>query len=267
MIVNALSKYKRYYTFLSLRNLSHFQLLPDRQDLSSDSCSCSSAHRKMIGMRRGLWGVSRQNTIFSRETSFPYGGLIHNTYSATVSSTSEFTDQMPASAEETDYSPSPKRARIDEDMPNNTAVVPPVLRYAKLSENATPPKKGTEFAAGYDLYSAEDVTIPSHGTKTVMTDIKIELPEGCYGRVAPRSGLARNNQIDVGAGVIDRDYRGNVGVVMFNLSKTDFKVEKGMRIAQLICERIFYPEIEEVEEEELTKTERGSSGYGSTGTK
>lgn len=98
-----------------------------------------------------------------------------------------------------------------------------------------------------------------------MTDIQIELPSGCYGRVAPRSGLAAKNFIDVGAGVIDEDYRGNVGVVLFNHAAVPFEIKKGDRIAQLICEQIFYPTIEEVET--LSITERGAGGFGSTGTK
>lgn len=97
-----------------------------------------------------------------------------------------------------------------------------------------------------------------------MTDIQIELPSGCYGRVAPRSGLAAKHFIDVGAGVIDEDYRGNVGVILFNHSTVPFEVKKGDRIAQLICEQIFYPSIEEVET--LSITERGAGGFGSTGT-
>ncbi|XP_073921992.1 deoxyuridine 5'-triphosphate nucleotidohydrolase, mitochondrial isoform X3 [Castor canadensis] len=80
---------------------------------------------------------------------------------------------------------------------------------------------------------------------------------------APRSGLAAKHFIDVGAGVIDEDYRGNVGVILFNFGKEKFEVKKGDRIAQLICERIFYPEIEEVQV--LDDTERGSGGFGSTG--
>lgn len=106
--------------------------------------------------------------------------------------------------------------------------------------------------------------IPARGKAVVKTDIQVELPEGCYGRVAPRSGLAVKNFIDVGAGVIDEDYRGNVGVVLFNHSDVDFPVAKGDRIAQLICERIFYPTIEEVDD--LSDTKRGAGGFGSTGT-
>jgi dUTP pyrophosphatase len=114
------------------------------------------------------------------------------------------------------------------------------------------------------LNSAYDCVIPARGKFIVKTDIQIELPEGCYGRVAPRSGLAAKNFIDVGAGVIDEDYRGNVGVVMFNHSDVEFAVAKGDRIAQLICERIFYPTLEELPS--LSDTQRGAGGFGSTGT-
>ncbi|KAJ7311015.1 hypothetical protein JRQ81_006611 [Phrynocephalus forsythii] len=139
------------------------------------------------------------------------------------------------------------------------------LRFARLSENASAPSRGSSRAAGYDLYSAYDCEIPASGKAIVKTDIQIALPPGCYGRVAPRSGLAANHFIDVGAGVIDEDYRGNVGVVLFNFGKEPFKVKKGDRIAQLICERIYYPELEEVQV--LDETERGSGGFGSTGQK
>ncbi|XP_053784629.1 deoxyuridine 5'-triphosphate nucleotidohydrolase, mitochondrial isoform X1 [Desmodus rotundus] len=137
------------------------------------------------------------------------------------------------------------------------------LRFVRLSEHATAPTKGSARAAGYDLYSAYDYTVPPMEKALVKTDIQIALPAGCYGRVAPRSGLAAKHFIDVGAGVIDEDYRGNIGVVLFNFGKEKFEVKKGDRIAQLICERIYYPEIEEVQG--LDDTERGSGGFGSTG--
>lgn len=147
-----------------------------------------------------------------------------------------------------------KRARAEDDAP---------LRFVRLSEHATAPTRGSARAAGYDLYSAYDYTIPSMEKALVKTDIQIAVPSGCYGRVAPRSGLAVKHFIDVGAGVIDEDYRGNVGVVLFNFGKEKFEVKKGDRIAQLICERIFYPDLEEVQT--LDNTERGSGGFGSTG--
>jgi len=138
-----------------------------------------------------------------------------------------------------------------------------LLKFAKLTENATTPSRGSSLAAGYDLYSAYDYTVPSKGKAIVKTDIQIALPDGCYGRVAPRSGLAAKHFIDVGAGVIDQDYRGNVGVVMFNFSDSDFAVSKGDRVAQLVCERIYLPDLEELPS--LDETERGSGGFGSTG--
>ncbi|XP_077419168.1 deoxyuridine 5'-triphosphate nucleotidohydrolase, mitochondrial isoform X2 [Vanacampus margaritifer] len=138
-----------------------------------------------------------------------------------------------------------------------------VLRFAKLSEHATTPTRGSTKAAGYDLYSAYDYSIGPMDKAIVKTDIQIAVPHGCYGRVAPRSGLAVKHFIDVGAGVVDEDYRGNVGVVLFNFSKQTFEVKKGDRVAQLVCERIAYPEL--VEQETLEDTERGAGGFGSTG--
>lgn len=140
-----------------------------------------------------------------------------------------------------------------------------ILKFTKVSENAFAPIKGSDKAAGYDLKSAYDYTVPAHGKELIKTDISIELPHGCYGRIAPRSGLAWKNHIDVGAGVIDEDYRGNIGVVLFNHSNEDFKVIKGDRIAQLICQRIEYPVLQEVTN--LDNTSRGAGGFGSTGTK
>jgi len=140
----------------------------------------------------------------------------------------------------------------------------PVLRWAKLSESAKAPTRGSAKAAGYDLYSAEEATIEPGKRKLVATDIQIEVPSGCYGRVAPRSGLAVKHGIDVGAGVVDEDYRGNVKVLLFNFGDTEFKVAPGDRIAQLVLERIIYADLEELPS--LDETARGAGGFGSTGT-
>ena len=94
--------------------------------------------------------------------------------------------------------------------------------------------------------------------------MQIQLPNDCYGRIAPRSGLALKYHIDIGGGVIDQDYRGNVGVIISNHSNTPFTFSCGDRIAQLICEKIHYPEVEEVQA--LNTTERGAELFGSTGT-
>merc|ERR1711973_899918 len=98
-----------------------------------------------------------------------------------------------------------------------------------IKENALIPTKGSKTAAGYDLYSAYDYVIPAQGKVIAKTDISIRVPDGTYGRVAPRSGLAAKSHLDVGAGVIDQDYTGNVGVVLFNHAQTDFEIKKGDR--------------------------------------
>ena len=96
-----------------------------------------------------------------------------------------------------------------------------------------------------------------------MTDLQFTFPSGCYGRIAPRSGLSYNNFIDVGGGVIDPDYTGNVAIILFNFSDVDFAVKRGDRIAQLILERIYLPDL--VEMRSLIDTTRGASGFGSSG--
>lgn len=172
---------------------------------------------------------------------------------------------------------------LKEDYPNLFANPdPPVLEVKRLFTDANLPYKGSGRAAGYDLCAHsyafivdgkvgetvkldEDtvLVIPANSRCIVKTGIAVAVPEGCYGRVAPRSGLALKKGIDIGAGVIDEDYRGEVGVILFNFNSEPFTVWKGDRIAQFICERIVYPELEEVEE--LNGTERGVGGFGSTG--
>ena len=137
------------------------------------------------------------------------------------------------------------------------------LYVARLSTLATIPTRESSDAAGYDLYSAYEYSLPPGGKILVHTDIQIKLPQGTYGRIASRSGLAANHHIHVGAGVIDRNYRGNIIVILFNLGKDEYLIHKGDRIAQLICERIMYPELEIVHQ--LDMTARGSNGFGSTG--
>jgi len=136
------------------------------------------------------------------------------------------------------------------------------LQYVKLTPNALPPTRGSSMAAGLDLKSAY-ITIPAFGKGLVETDLAILVPPGCYGRIAPRSGLALHHHISVGGGVIDADYRGNVCVILFNHSVTPFQIRGGDRVAQLICEKIVYPEICEVQA--LGDTERDTGGFGSTG--
>jgi dUTP pyrophosphatase len=138
-----------------------------------------------------------------------------------------------------------------------------MLYIKRLSENATIPTRAHPGDAGMDLSSAYNIIIPARGKGLVKTDLAIKVPDGCYGRIAPRSGISWKYHLDVGCGVIDKSYRSNVGVVLFNHSETDFNIEKGDRIAQLIIEKIKFAEAIEVQE--LDDTERGMGGFGSTG--
>jgi dUTP pyrophosphatase len=156
----------------------------------------------------------------------------------------------------------------------------PSLQVQLLSPKGRAPTRGSAFAAGYDLYSSEDTTVPARGKAMVSTDISIAVPAGTCtfstlpksykpntlradGRVAPRSGLAAKHSIDTGAGVIDADYRGPVKVILFNFSEVDFAIKEGDRIAQLIMERIYTPDVVVVEK--LEESVRGAGGFGSTG--
>ncbi|KAI2619345.1 dUTP diphosphatase [Hypomontagnella submonticulosa] len=140
----------------------------------------------------------------------------------------------------------------------------PPLLIKKLSPTAKLPTRGSAFSAGYDLYASRAITIPSRGKGLVETDIALAVPAGTYGRVAPRSGLAAKHFIDTGAGVIDADYRGPLKVLLFNHAEADFEVAAGDRVAQLVIERIYTPEVLEVAE--LEESVRGAGGFGSTGT-
>ena len=138
------------------------------------------------------------------------------------------------------------------------------INVKKLSENATIPTQGTKFAAGYDLYAAEDEVVVCGTRKLIKTNISMEITPGYYGRIAPRSGLAYKSGIDVLAGVIDSDYRGDIGVILYNTDKNiDFVVKKGDRIAQIIFEACYSATLNSVEN--LDNTLRQSGGYGSTG--
>ena len=122
-----------------------------------------------------------------------------------------------------------------------------ILKVQKLTNNAALPKRSTAGAAGYDLCAVTGLchTSKEQGTSENWT-FNLAFPTGLYARIAPRSGLALKKFIDVGAGVVDADYRGEVGVVLFNHGDHDFEVKMGDRIAQLILEKISTPEVEEV---------------------
>lgn len=141
-----------------------------------------------------------------------------------------------------------------------------MLQYKKLSGTAFAPKRATESAAGYDLCAAHDSIVSSRSRSLIKTDLAVSVPKGTYGRIAPRSGLTLKNGLDVGAGVVDEDYRGNLGVILFNHSDSDFCIKTGDRIAQLILEKIeLVPTHEVFDINDLGQTNRGINGFGSTG--
>ena len=138
------------------------------------------------------------------------------------------------------------------------------LLVQKITEIGVLPVRSSNGAAGYDLASPRNEVVTAGDRTVVKLDIAIRVPPGTYGRIAPRSGLAVKHGIDVGAGVIDADYNGNVGVLLFNHSDTDFNIAAGDRIAQLLLERIVTPDVTMVDF--LPATKRGEGGFGSTGT-
>ena len=128
------------------------------------------------------------------------------------------------------------------------------------------PKYQTELSAGMDLYANidESITLKSLARKLIPTGLFLELPEGYEAQVRPRSGLAIKNGISVlnAPGTIDADYRGEIGVILVNLSTEDFSINNGDRIAQMVIAKYETAEWQQVSE--INKTERGAGGFGST---
>lgn len=142
--------------------------------------------------------------------------------------------------------------------------LPKMFCVKKLCPHGKMPCRGSIGAAGYDLYSSKKVMIKAWGRVLVGTGISISLPVGVYGRIASRSGLSLNYGLEVGGGVIDRDYTGEVGVILYNHTCHDYIVEAGDRVAQLVLERCAHFVVEEVDELYVA-SERGDGGFGSTG--
>lgn len=142
-----------------------------------------------------------------------------------------------------------------------------MFRVYRAHPDAVLPYRAENGAAGYDLCSVEDdVVIEGRSQAIIDTGLVFEMRQDCYGRIAARSGLAASRSIDVLAGVVDSSYRGNVKVILYNHSPYAFTIKKGSRIAQLIFERIYTPELSEVASiDMLTSSSRGEGGFGSTG--
>lgn len=144
------------------------------------------------------------------------------------------------------------------------------VKFKRLNDLAKAPTKGSMFAAGWDLYAATsyDITIPPHENVKIGTGIAVALPEGLYGAICARSGMASKQELKPAncVGVIDSDYRGELIVALHNDSNDPQVVPAGARIAQFILTPFFDVIWDEVFGD-LPETERGEGGFGSTGTK
>lgn len=141
------------------------------------------------------------------------------------------------------------------------------VKIKRIHADAKIPLQATPGDAGMDLYSIETVEIASGEARLIHTGLQIELPKGTEAQIRPRSGLALNKSVTVlnSPGTIDEGYRGEIGVILINHGKETFVVEKSMRIAQMVIQIV--PSIQLTEVNELSQSVRGSSGFGSSGTK
>ena len=136
------------------------------------------------------------------------------------------------------------------------------LNYEKLSDRAKAPKRATPGSIGLDLFTPTDVFIPAKQQVLIPTDLILVPTQGYYIRIASKSGLAFKYRLMVDGGVMDPDYRGNVGVLLRNNSDVTHILEQGEAIAQVIMEKAAMPEV--VEMEIAKDTQRGTGGFGST---
>lgn len=141
------------------------------------------------------------------------------------------------------------------------------ITQLKNSEGLSVPHYQTEHSAGVDLYAAVDneVVLAAGAWKLIPTGVAVAIPEGYEGQVRPRSGLALKHGIGMlnAPGTIDADYRGEIGVILFNFSEVPFSIKRGDRIAQLVFSKIEKAKLECVEQ--LSETARGAGGFGHTG--
>jgi len=136
------------------------------------------------------------------------------------------------------------------------------LKIKKLHPDAKIPSYANKTDAGMDIYSIEDVIILPNTRTLVKTGISMEFEKGYVALVWDKSGIAKNGLTKIG-GVIDSGYRGEYKIMLLNISSKPYKIVKGQKIAQILIQKVFQPEIELVEE--LSSSDRGEGGFGSTG--
>ncbi|MBT3583208.1 dUTP diphosphatase [Candidatus Woesearchaeota archaeon] len=138
------------------------------------------------------------------------------------------------------------------------------IKVVKINEDILLPKYKTEGAAAVDLHSTTDIILPTNNVIAVPTGLKVEIPEGYELQIRQRSGLGKKGIIIPNSpGTIDSDFRGEVHILLLNLSTEDFEIKKGDRIAQAVLNK--FEKIDWDEVKELTETERGEGAFGSTG--
>jgi dUTP pyrophosphatase len=137
------------------------------------------------------------------------------------------------------------------------------IKIIKIDKDVPLPNYAKSGDAGLDLYSAEEVTLKPGERYGVRTGVKMEIPDNHVGLIWDKSGVALNAGIKTMGGVVDSGYRGEVKVIMVNLSDRDFVIKKHSKIAQMLMKKFEQAEIEVVDE--LSKSERGEGAFGSTG--
>jgi dUTP pyrophosphatase len=152
---------------------------------------------------------------------------------------------------------------MSQSKPASENTAPHFLSFKRLDPRAVLPARGSALAAGLDLYVIEDLAIEPGGRALARTGLSVAIPDGYYGRVAPRSGLATRQGLDVLAGVIDADYRGEILCLLYNAGEETIHLAAASKICQLIIEKIITPTA--VWADDIDETERGSGGFGSTG--
>lgn len=154
---------------------------------------------------------------------------------------------------------------IIERLTQKTTVEDYVLKVKLLSEKAQLPQYAHPGDSGLDLFSTKDAIIQPGESTLIPTGISIELPPETEAQIRPRSGLALKHQVTVlnTPGTIDQGYRGEIGVILINHGKSSFKVNVGMKIAQMVIKPLLSVKVKNVED--LDKTDRGAGGFGSTG--
>jgi len=195
-----------------------------------------------------------QNSLFSITQHIEkQGHYVHLENNATTIAFPTFTHTIPTKSKEV-------QMMVEYISSNETKEQ--AIKYMELAPTAKPPNKATPMSAGFDLFASMPSTIPPNSRKLIKTDIAIAIPKGHYGRVAPRSSLATKYNLDIGAGVIDADYRGEIKILLMNNGNAHYTVNVGDKIAQVIIEKISTMDLQKVFK--MPSTQRGTKGFGSS---